>query len=910
MTFEPALNLQPACWRLGAIELDEFRLEVRRDGEPVALESKSLELLRLFVRHPGEVLTKDELMQAVWPGRVLSDSVLARSVSLLRRAIGDDEQTLIRTVHRYGYRYDGAVERLTPVETQSVPALGLQAGERPPLRTNWTLTERLGEGRNETWLAEHDKTRERRVFKFAADGAGLSALKREITLNRLLRESLPGRDDWMPLLDWNLDVAPYFIEIEYCPGGSLTRWFGEHAGCPVQTRIDLVAQAAEALAAAHSVGVLHKDVKPANLLVDDRAGRPHLRLADFGSGLLLDDAHLAALSITRLGLTLRAGDDSSSSGTPLYLAPEVVAGQPATPRSDVYALGVLLYQLIVGDLRRPLAPGWEREVGDELLREDIAAAADVEPARRLADATQLAQRLRSLAQRRDRRAAEREAAQRVEREHRQLERWRAQRLWAGAAFASLMLGLALSTALYFDARAARDHAQRAQAESGVVNDFLLNDLLAAANPELTGRSDVTVREVIDGAALRLGERFGAQPRLEAAVRRTLGETLFGLGRDEEAMQQMQRSIALLQNGDAADRREIAESRLSIVRKLMDQVRVEPARIELAKLQAEVVGTGDDLVLATRLQQIALLCMSGHSLDALPQYDEVAADTRRLLGDDAPLLARIGRFRAYTLRDMGRFDQAIDAYRQNLPLTTRVSGPHHGDTMLLRGALADALIDTGRSAEALPMLQQHYAELVQMFGRSHRVTLRTGASLAMAQRQEGQIDAAQALFADTLAGQERLLGTDHPDTDHSRAGLGYMIAAQNRHAEAIPMFQQVLDHDIARGSGTSDQALQMRHLIGVSLQALGRLQDAVAVHREALALELKALPQGHWLPAVTMSVLGNSLGKLGHYSEAEALFDQAISRLSASSVDSRFLLRTRELQAQTRAAHAAQVAASG
>lgn len=298
-------NLQPARWRFGDSELDEFRLEILHLGEVVPLEAKALELLRQFVRHPGEVLTKDELMEAVWPGRVLSESVLARAISLLRKALADSSQTLIRTVHGYGYRFDAPVERLTPVKTQSAPTLHLQAGQNPPLRPNWQLVERLGEGRNETWLAVHDKTRERRVFKFAGDGIGLSTLKREITLQRLLIESLGDQAAVVAVLDWNLQEAPYFIETEWCSGGSLERWLGANANAPIETRIDLVAQAAEALAAAHAVGVLHKDVKPQNLLIVEQAGEPRVRLADFGSGLLIDDTRLQSLSITRLGLTRR-----------------------------------------------------------------------------------------------------------------------------------------------------------------------------------------------------------------------------------------------------------------------------------------------------------------------------------------------------------------------------------------------------------------------------------------------------------------------------------------------------------------------------------------------------------------------------------------------------------------------------
>ncbi|MGH8445370.1 MAG: protein kinase domain-containing protein, partial [Solimonas sp.] len=575
----PESGLTPARWRFGDTELDEFRLEISHCGETVAVESKALELLRVFVRHPGEVLTKDELMEAVWPGRVLSDSVLARAVSLLRRAIGDAEQAVIRTVHGYGYRFDAAVERLTPVRTQSAALLHLTAGSSPPLRPNWKLLQRLGEGRNETWLVEHDKTHERRVFKFAGDGIGLSTLKREITLQRLLMESLGERATVVPVLDWNLQEAPYFIETEWCPAGSLESWLAAHPSMAAATRIELVAQAAEALAAAHGVGVLHKDVKPANLLIVETAGGPSVRLADFGSGLLIDDTRLQALSITRLGLT-REMHDADSSGSLMYLAPEVIAGQPATLRSDVYALGVLLYQLIVGDLRRPLAPGWEREVPDELLREDIAAAAELDPARRLADASVLARRLRALDGRRLQREQDQADALQAARTRQQMERWRAQRGWVLAAIGTLVIGLAVSTALYVDARRARDRAQQSEMQASTINRFLVDDLLGATDPELSGRPDITVREVLDLAASRVAGRFRDQPLAEAQVRRALGSAMAGLSRIEGAETQFRTGLALIDAHDMVDPELAAQMRLGLAGSLRTDEKLGPAQQEL------------------------------------------------------------------------------------------------------------------------------------------------------------------------------------------------------------------------------------------------------------------------------------------------------------------------------------------
>jgi serine/threonine protein kinase len=148
--------------------------------------------------------------------------------------------------------------------------------------------------------------------------------------------------------------------------------------------------------------VLHKDLKPANvLLVPGANGGWQIKIADFGSASPFDPSRLHALGITNLGFTQTAALESESSsghpagiltGTLLYIAPEVLAGQSPSAAADVHALGVLLYQL-VGDFRKPLAPGWESEIENPLLREDIADAACGDPAKRLSSAAELVDRL-------------------------------------------------------------------------------------------------------------------------------------------------------------------------------------------------------------------------------------------------------------------------------------------------------------------------------------------------------------------------------------------------------------------------------------------------------------------------------------------------------------------------------------
>ena len=296
-----------------------------------------------------------------WGCRAFLRSIRPTETAAARRALAPGEEDLL------GWR---------PAKSRTIPG-----------RENWILRQHLGEGGfGEVWLAEHEKTRERRVFKFCFHPERLRGLRREVVLFRLLRDSLGDRHDIARILDWQFEKAPHYLESEYTEGGSLDAWVEAQGGIsnvPLESRLELVAKVAEALAAAHSVGVLHKDIKPANLLVAEGSdsAAPNIRITDFGVGLVVDRDVLERRGISAAGMTktLVAGSSGSSSGTPLYMAPELLEGKTPTTRSDIYALGVILYQLLAGDFTRALAPGWEREVEDPLLCEDIAGVCGGQP---------------------------------------------------------------------------------------------------------------------------------------------------------------------------------------------------------------------------------------------------------------------------------------------------------------------------------------------------------------------------------------------------------------------------------------------------------------------------------------------------------------------------------------------------
>lgn len=514
-----ALATAPLKWLFERCVFEESTLELSLDGVVVELERKPLEVLRHLLRHAGEVVTKEELHAAVWPGRIVSETVLTKAISRIREVLADDAQTLIKTVHGYGYRLIAPV-RIEAAQATPTPApvLGLKAGDSPPLRAQWQLAQHLGSGGSgEVWKVVHCKTHDVRVYKFAIDANALNALKREITLFRLLRQQLGSDAPIAEMLDWNLEEAPYFLELEHYADGNLALWAAAQGGLlqiVLRQRLTVFADIAEAVARVHGVGVLHKDLKASNVLMRSEGKAIKPLLADFGGGGVLADEVIDNAGITRMGFTQLL--DSGGQATTLYVAPEVLEGQPQTIRGDIYALGVLLYQMCVGDFRKPISPGWELGIADELLRADIAEAVQGNPERRLSSAQALADRIRSLDARREQLAAQRKAEAEqaaaliaTEKAQRENEELRARRKAMWSVLAAILIGLAATLRFAWEARESERHATEAANSARSVTAFLSEDLLGAIDPNIRKGREVDLISVLDAGAAKIDGRFAS-----------------------------------------------------------------------------------------------------------------------------------------------------------------------------------------------------------------------------------------------------------------------------------------------------------------------------------------------------------------------------------------------------------------
>ncbi len=386
----------PVRWRFANAEYNERIHELKVNGESVQLEPKPLEVLLCLLRAEGELVTRQELFETVWPSRVVTDGVLVQAIRRVREVLGDEDRSMLRTVHGYGYRIDVPIEILGHDDPGT--RLDLEAGSALPGATNWILDQRLQtRPANELWRIRHRQSGEFRVVKLALNERAKRSLKREVTLNKVLRAELGQDAPLVPLLEWQFDTKLAWIQMPWYEHGSLADWLAAQGGVqalPMPRRCRIAAEAAESLAKAHALGVMHKDIKPGNLLVDKAGDEPRLLLCDFGSGTIRSRDRLEQAGVTIMGFTQTVQSETSTSGTPAYMAPEVLKGGVFSEKSDVYAVGILLYQLVTGDLNQAMAADWEEDVQDPGLREIIAAACAGKPSRRIADMAALAHMIR------------------------------------------------------------------------------------------------------------------------------------------------------------------------------------------------------------------------------------------------------------------------------------------------------------------------------------------------------------------------------------------------------------------------------------------------------------------------------------------------------------------------------------
>jgi non-specific serine/threonine protein kinase len=825
------------------------------------------------------------LLDAVWGSRVVVvEQVLNNAILKLRKALGGKGSERIVTVHRVGYKLLGPVER-SAAGRRLLSRMDLRPGEPVPGRDNFRLESQLGSTQsNEVWLARQSKTRELRVYKFSANGERLPELKREVTIYRLLKESLGDPDDFIRILDWNFETSPFYLECEY-GGENLAAWDangGRLAELNLAARVALFLQIAEAVSSAHRVGVLHKDLKPSNVLVQTRAdGTQKLRVADFGCGLLLEPERLADLEITRHADPATPGAAHTwETGSPLYIAPELYANQVATALSDLYALGIILYQMVVADLRRPMASGWEAGVADELLRADIAAATDGDPTRRPPSVADLIRRLRSLEARKAERQRALDDANRLAAMMAYEQRVRVRRPWLIAATASLMIGLAIS--LFFDSRQrqARRAAEAERAVAEQINRFLSEDLLGAADPSGPGGAhNPTMRDVLGRTAAALDNSAVTDPQTRASIDLALSNAYFGMTDYANAEKYRRAALDLLNQvlGPSDPKTLEADyalaallvqtNRLDEAKNMLDRAdRLAGARLndnsELA-LKADWAHAGyfklkmapaqaldeyaaaekvraavepNNLSLMVRLRDAVAWCYS-----RLDRNMDAERTLREVIGPGySP--ERVGPlFWAQTridygiaLKVLGRNDEAEKVMTEALGELRKDLGSDHFFVAVVQNELGDLYSREARWADAVRSLRDAYAILKQRSGEHGQATLIAAANLGVVELRTGETAQAIKDLSAAHADLAAQLGEASPQAESTAYYLALGLANDRHFGEAAQLLPSLNPADLTAAEPREDWVPRLEALRGQIFLGQGRLHDGIETLTQALA----------------------------------------------------------------------------
>jgi non-specific serine/threonine protein kinase len=871
----PRASAEHGVWTFAPFTLDGMRYLLQRAGEEIALDRACIEILVTLLSHPGEVVTKDELLEAAWPGRIVTENSLTKAIARLRFVL--EGLDCIRTVHGYGYKFVGEAHfRASSPALVLAPSNVFQAGDPVPLRRGWTLMRQLGRGGcSEVWIAEHVDTGEIRAIKFADGETGLRALKREVALHRLISAGVDANSAVVGLLGWNLTEPPFFIGMPVIDAGNLRQW-SERAGglraMPLDARLEFMARLADGVARVHALGIIHKDLKPENILISlDEDGSAQPLLSDFGAGWI---AHYGPRhpAFPLSSTFTSAFHDSPQMASALYAAPEILRAETPTTRADVYALGVLLYQMVAGDLKRPLAPGWEQDIADEVLRTDIHNAADSDPDRRLANAHALGERLRSLTQRRaelgQRKLQEEKFAQALRRTE-QARIWRRIGL---AVAATLVVGLLSTGWMYWRAEQARVQATQDAHRAQAMLDFLTDDILSTGNPYGDRAKEITVHDAVERSAQRLEHRFGADPEAKATMHWAIAKVYQGLS-DYDAGIAHFNAAATVSDGDATTRpllnrilidrasAEIDDDRLGDADKTLD-------RAEAAVLSAEEPGLAKLRLLATRAQ---LRYEQGRYREAhaIAQQIISVGPTNDNTADDPR--ADAFWYAALSSQELADYELAENEYHQLIALRESALGPSHPYTAWAYTNYGGLLAEMGRNEEGEATLRKAISIFEVALGNDHPDTTAPWFRLAQSYLAQQRWTDATPILENVLAMRRQKLGPNHAWTRSAIFYLADDYAWLGRLDEAEQMIRSATPDS---GSFGEDNDLNITLLeTRVDVSYLRKSFDsALATNAELSKAILKVHSDQYPRYAMTECMAGRILF-------AQNEFEQALSRVT-------------------------------
>ncbi|UCG58179.1 MAG: serine/threonine protein kinase, partial [Phycisphaerales bacterium] len=611
---------------------------------------------------------------------------------------------------------------------------------------------------------------------------------------------------------------PYFV-MELVKGVTITEYCDKNR-LDTKERLDLFVSVCNAVEHAHQKGIIHRDIKPSNVMVTLHDGAPVPKVIDFGISKATSQRLTEKTLFTRYAQMV---------GTPEYMSPEQaeMSGLDVDTRTDVYSLGVLLYELLAGAL--PFDPDRLRSAGFAQIQRTIAEEEPPRPSTRLSDlgeeaeevakrhgtqAELLVKRLRNelewiplKALRKDRTRRYRSPAELADdvrnyldgapliagpesaayRMRKFVRRKRALVTAVAAVAVALLAGIAVSTLF---AMVAHRQARAALA----INDFLCHDLLASADPWSGRTQGTSVISFLDAASERLKGKFQGEPLIEASIRFTLGSTYWHLGHYEDAVDHLRRCLEIRRSqlgNENADTLLCIRELGWVYRHLGKYDEAEQLLVEALAGMRRTLSEEDGTLLYCMGWLSWVYLQQGRYEEAERLQAEGLEVIRRKLGAEHQWVPSFMYSIGYIYRCQQRFDEAEKLMTEALDISRRTRGDLGIETLNIIAVLGSLYSDQGRYQDAEQFLTEALEGRRKVYGEEHPDTFFSMDSLGWLYRTQGKYEQAEQLLAEVYQKSRKALGQEHTGTINSMLRLAVVHQDQQQYEQAERLIRQAL-----------------------------------------------------------------------------------------------------------------------
>lgn len=653
---------------------------------------------------------------------------------------------------------------------------------------------------------------------------------------------------------------PYFV-MEYVHGFPITDFCDRHR-LTIKERLGLFMQVCEGVQHAHQKAIIHRDLKPSNVLVEEVGDKPVPKIIDFGL------AKAMGQQLTEMTLFTEAG---AMLGTPDYMSPEQADRNERNidTRTDVYSLGVILYELLVGEL--PIGARELRAAGIEAMLQKICEHEPVRPSTKLKSLGPFAK---------DSAEKRKEAPESLERHLRgdldwitikalekdrsrrygsasdlagDLQRYlhdqpvsagppsagyrahkfiRRHRFGVGVAAAAVVLLIGFATTMALQARRIAKERDRANR----IADFM-TQMFRVSDPSEALGNTITARTILDTASNEIRAGLAKDPEVQSELMFTMARTYASLGLYPIAHNL---SSAALEN------------------------------------RRRLLGPADRKTLLSMTQLGWILDRQGHDAEAEKLIRQTIADASRVLGPDDPVTLEAMDRLGVILERLARFNEEEKLERQLVEISSRRFGAEDIHTLRAGVSLADALSFQSRYAEAEGLYRQALTIEERVLGPEHPQTIGTMHNLANRIQEQGRYAEAEGLYRQTLAIEQHVLGSEHPDTADSMTALANTLYYEGNSAEAEKWYRAALE--VEQHALGPDHPYTTRPLEGLAntLAGEGHFAEAEKLQRQILDIRERKLGPDHTDTLLSKFNIADVLYQEGNLVEAEELIREAFA----------------------------------